>query len=158
MAGANADALAATFIDRQPPSGAAAKETRVGAPGNFAPGPRDQLKETRIGAGPAAALPQGFAPPQGYAPRPAPQPTDQQAAPSTQGVTDQTTVGAQHPGGTTVLPVENPNAAAPVVATEAPAQGPNRTATKAPAQTKKVDSTAAERERKRKAALDALNQ
>jgi len=89
--------------------------------------------------------------------RPAPQPTDQQAAPSTQGVTDQTTVGAQPPG-TTVLPVENPNGTAPVVATEAPAQGPNRTTTKAPAQPKKTDSAAAERERKRKAALDALNQ
>src|SRR5438105_5027445 len=61
LTGANADALAATFVDRQPPAGAAAKETRVGAPGSFAPGPRDQLKETRIGAGPAAAPPQGFA-------------------------------------------------------------------------------------------------
>ena len=90
--------------------------------------------------------------------RPAPQPTDQQAAPSTQGVTDQTTVGTQPVGGTTVLPVENTTA--PVVATEAPAQGPNRTTTKAPAQPKKTDSAAAaaERERKRKAALDALNQ
>src|SRR5437764_391766 len=92
--------------------------------------------------------------------RPAPQPTDQQAAPSTQGVTDQTTVGTQPVGGTTVLPVENPNTTAPVVATQAPAQGPNRTTTKAPAQPKKTDSAAAaaERERKRKAALDALNQ
>ena len=215
LAGANADAMAATFVDRQPPTGAAAKETRIGAPGSFAPGAgaRGQLKETRIGAGPAAALPQGFAqPPQGFAQqqsfmskltwvhfagagvavilfvgvvigvavfalsgskkttqpvkpaalteqpsKPAPQPTGQQAAPSTQGVTDQTTVGTQ-PVGTTVLPVENPNGTTPVVATEAPAQGPNRAATKAPAQPKKVDSAAAERERKRKAALDALNQ
>ncbi|PYS97871.1 MAG: hypothetical protein DMF65_10785 [Acidobacteria bacterium] len=218
LTGANADAMAATFVDRQPPAGAAAKETRVGAPGSFAPGARDQLKETRIGAGPAVQPPQGFAPPpQGFAgqqrpaqqsfmskltwvhfagagvavilfvgvvigvavfalsgskktaqpvkptalteqpSRPAPQPTDQQAAPSTQGVTDQTTVGTQPVGGTTVLPVENTTA--PVVATEAPAQGPNRTTTKAPAQPKKTDSTAAaERERKRKAALDALNQ
>ena len=68
-------------------------------------------------------------------------------------------VGTRPVGGTTVLPVENPNTTAPVVATEAPAQGPNRTTTKAPAQPKKTDSAAAaERERKRKAALDALNQ
>src|SRR5947209_3666965 len=53
---------------------AAAKETRVGAPGSFAPtqGARDPLKETRIGAGPAAA-PQGHAQPGGYAPQPAQQ-------------------------------------------------------------------------------------
>src|SRR5947209_7723959 len=61
LAGAGADALAATFVDRQPPTGAAAKETRVGAPGSFATPARDQLKETRIGAGPSVAPPQGFA-------------------------------------------------------------------------------------------------
>jgi len=78
----------ATIIDPKPPMNPnAAKETRVGTPGSFAPaqpqGARDAMKETRIGvgpmsgaAGPAGPQPQGFAQPSGYAPqRPANQPS-----------------------------------------------------------------------------------
>jgi serine/threonine-protein kinase len=67
------DPLGATMIDQKPPvsgDASAAKETRIGAREGFAPGAKAnaQMKETRIGAGPAAAQqqqpPRGFAPPQ----------------------------------------------------------------------------------------------
>jgi serine/threonine protein kinase len=211
VSGAGID-MNATIIDPSPPNTSAAKETRVGAPGSFAPAQRDSMKETRIGVGPsggaAATPPQGYAQPKPFAPQPAqqsfmskltwvhfagagvavvvvvgvvitvaafalygskkanqpakpaslteqpskpaqPQPTQQAAPPAA----DQTTVGTQT-GDTNVIPIEKPVATAPAVATE----GPSRATPKPPSQPKKADSSAAERERRRKAALDALNQ
>src|SRR5947209_228240 len=69
----------ATLVNAPIPASAdAAKETRIGTPGAFAAaaGPQD-LKATRIGAPPAAAPPQGFMPPAGFAPMPQARPAQQ---------------------------------------------------------------------------------
>jgi serine/threonine-protein kinase len=82
--GVNADPLAATLI-QPPPASFTEKETRISAPGQFPlaqggqmPAQSNQMKETRIGAGPVAPV----APPQAFRPQ-QPQPAQQSAKKST---------------------------------------------------------------------------
>lgn len=97
--------------------------------------------------------------------QPTTQPSQQQQADTTTTTTtgaDQSTVGAQQPAGTTVIPVEQkPAGSAPVAASEAPSQGSRpaaqRPATPPPSRPKQADA-ASDAKKRRDAALRALDQ